>query len=117
MKEIRDLQAYLDTLDGVDKTVSFADYMMLINYAANHYQPRPYGLPEEPFEVRMLANSYKTMLGQDMFDRFISPDLSKTSSLLRTHLSSSRDLLGTKETIMAGLRDRFPSDFDLQVTG
>ncbi len=91
LKEIRDLQAYLDTLDGVDKTISFADYMMLINYATNHYQPKSYGLPEEPFEVRMLVNSYKTMLGQDMFDRFMTPDLSKTNILLRTHISSSRD--------------------------
>jgi predicted RND superfamily exporter protein len=117
LEEIRGLQAYLGTLDGVDKTISFADYMMLINYATNHYHPESYGLPEESFEVRMLVNNYKTMLGQDMFDRFMTPDLSKTNILLRTHLSSSRDLLRTKEMIMAHLRDNFPSDFDVQVTG
>ena len=117
LKKIRELQAYLDTLDGVDKTISFADYIMLINYATNHYQPESYGLPEEPFEVRILVNSYKTMLGQDMFDRFMTPDLSKTNILLRTHISSSKDLLRTKEKIMAYLRDHFPNDFDVQVTG
>jgi hypothetical protein len=91
--------------------------MMLINYATNHYQSKSYGLPEEPFEVRMLVNSYKAMLGQDMFDRFMTPNLSKTNILLRTHISSSRDLLRTKEMILAHLRDRFPGDFDVQVTG
>lgn len=117
LKEIRDLQAFLGTLDGVDKTISFADYMMLINYATHRYQPDAYELPAEPFEVRMLANSYKTMLGQDMFDRFMTPDLSKTNILLRTHLSSSSDLLRTREQIMDHLRDRFPTDIDVQVTG
>jgi len=117
LEEIRDLQVYLDTLDGVDKTISFSDYMMLINYATHRYQPQFYGLPEEPFEVRMLVNSYKTMLGQDMFNRFMSPDLSKTNILLRTHLSSSKDLLETKEKIMGHLRDHFPNEFDVQVTG
>ncbi|MCP4146324.1 MAG: MMPL family transporter, partial [bacterium] len=48
------LQQYLETLPGVDKTISFADYMRLVNYASNQFQAEYYALPDEDFEVRML---------------------------------------------------------------
>ncbi|MCK5318093.1 MAG: MMPL family transporter, partial [Anaerolineales bacterium] len=61
--EIASLQEFLETLPGVDKTVSFAEYMKLVNYASNQFDPKYYTLPEEGFEVRMLMNSYRIMLG------------------------------------------------------
>jgi predicted RND superfamily exporter protein len=84
LNEIVRVQDFLNTLQGVDKTISFADYLKLVNYATNQYEQKYYAMPEEPFEVRMLMNSYKTMLGQDTFERFMAQDLSKVNILLRT---------------------------------
>ncbi len=111
------LQHFLDPLAGVDKTVSFADYLKLVNYASNQYNPEFYALPREGFELRTLMNSYKTLLGQDMFDRFMSADLSKTNILLRTHISSSRDFLRIKDKIEGHLQKNAPEDLGFQVTG
>jgi len=111
------LQHFLDSLAGVDKTVSFADYLKLVNYASNQYNPEFYTLPREGFELRTLMNSYKTLLGQDMFDRFMSADLSKTNILLRTHISSSRDFLLIKDKIQGHLQKNSPEDLGFQVTG
>lgn len=111
------LQRFLSSLNGVDKTISFTDYLKLINYATNQYKADFYTLPEEPFEVRMLVNSFKTMLGQDMLARFMNGDFSRTNIVLRTHLSSSRDFLATQTRIEEHLRKHFPGKFSFQVTG
>jgi diguanylate cyclase (GGDEF)-like protein len=115
--DIAKLQGYLETLPGVDKTVSFADYLKLVNYASNQFDSKYYILPEEDFEVRMLMNSYKIMLGEDMFSRFMSPEFSKANILLFTHISSSRDFLKTRDRILAHAKDNFSKDLKWDVTG
>jgi preprotein translocase subunit SecF len=111
------LQRYLETLPGVDKTVSFADYLKLVNYATNRYDPAYYELPEKGFEVRMLINSYATMLGEDMLTRFMNPTYSKANLLLLTHISSSRDFLTIKDDILNHVKVEFPEVADWEVTG
>ncbi|MGD2272281.1 MAG: efflux RND transporter permease subunit, partial [Desulfobacterales bacterium] len=111
------LQDYLETLPGIDKTVSFADYLMLVNYALNRFEPEFYALPEEGFEVRMLINNYTTMLGEDMLNRFMSPDFSKANILLLTHISSSRNFLQTRDKILTFVKQHFPKDLAWNVTG
>ena len=84
-------QDFLSKLPGVDKTISFCDYLKLVNYATNEYQDELYALPEEGFEVRVLINSFKTMLGLDMLGRFMNENFSEANIVLRTHISSSKD--------------------------
>ncbi len=115
--DISRIQKYLETLPGIDKTISFADYMMLVNYALNRFEPKYYTLPEEAFEVRMLINNYTTLLGQDMLDRFMSADFSKANILLLTHISSSRDILQTRDKILAFVKQHFSNDLEWDVTG
>ncbi len=115
--KISRLQGFLDTLSGIDKTISFADYLKLVNYSCNQNQKRFYTLPEETFEVRMLINKYKSMLGEDMLRQFITKDFSKANIHLRTHLSNSSDILRAKEIILKYLQQNFSKDFDFDVTG
>lgn len=110
-------QAFLESLSKVDKSVSFADYLMLVNYATNRYEAKYYQLPEESFEVRMLINNYKMILGQDMLNAFMSSDFSKANILLLTHLSSSREFFDIREKIRAHAKTAFPSHLSVQVTG
>jgi uncharacterized protein len=117
LKKIARLQKFLDSLDGVDKTVSFIDYLKLVNYATNQHKEEFYALPEEPFEIRMLVNNYKTMLGNDMLKRFVNEDSSKLNILLRTHISSSVDFLAAQRSIEKHLRENLPEGFSFQVTG
>lgn len=114
---IAKFQTFLDTLPGVDKTVSFADYMKLVNFAGNRFEPEYYTLPQEGFEARMLINDYRILLGQDMLDRFMSGDLSKANILMLTHISSSRDFLAIRERILGFAKANFPKNFRWDVTG
>ena len=115
--KIDKMQKYIDTLPGVDKTISFADYLKLVNYASNQFKPEYYRLPEETWELRMLINSYKMMLGQDMLDRFMTPDFSQANILLLTHISSSREFLKAKKNILLYAENAFSKGVRWDVTG
>jgi len=115
--DIARIQQFMDNLPGIDKTISFADYMQLVNYASNRFEAEFYRLPKESWEVRMLINSYKTMLGDDMLNRFMSPDFSKANIMLLTHISSSRQFLKTREKILAYAASAFSERFEVEVTG
>ncbi len=111
------VQEALETVPGVDKAISFADYLKLVNYVTHRFDPAGYRLPKEGYELRMLMNSYKSLLGQDLFERFMSPDLSRTTILLRTHLASSRDFLAAREEIRDRLKSAGLADLGGQATG
>ena len=111
------LQNFLEKLPGVDKTISFADYLKLVNYALNKFEHKHYVLPQEGFEVRMAINNYTTMLGEDMLKRFMNPDFSKTNILLLTHVSSSRDFLEIRDKINEHVKTNFSKDLKWDVTG
>ncbi len=117
IKEIERLQAYLETVPGIDKTISFADYLKLVNYYLNAFDPEYYALPGEGFEARMLINNYRSILKENMFNRFMNPELSKTNILLLTHISSSKTFLETKNTIIDHVTENFSNTFHWDVTG
>jgi predicted RND superfamily exporter protein/two-component sensor histidine kinase len=114
---INSFQDFLETLPKVDKTVSFADYVMLVNYVLNHYDPEHYSLPQEAFEVRMAINNYKVMLGEDLFSGFMTPQLDKANVLLLTHMSSSREFLKVRDNILNYAQHYFPETLNCEVTG
>ena len=117
LADIARLQQFLEKLPGVDKTISFADYLKLVNYALNRFEPQYYALPQEGFEVRMLINNYTTMLGEDMLTSFMSSDFSKANVLLLTHISSSKAFLQIRDEILAHVKHNFSKDLAWDVTG
>jgi hydrophobe/amphiphile efflux-3 (HAE3) family protein len=117
LADIDRFQDFLATLPGVDKTLSFADYLKLVNYVLNRFEPQHYRLPEEGFEVRMLFNNFATILGQDMLTRFMTPDFSKTNILMLTHISSSQKFLQIRDKTLAFVKQHFSKDLAWEVTG
>ncbi len=111
------LQRFLETLPGVDKTLSFADYVRLVNYAMEGFDPAAYRLPEEGWELRTVINNFKTLLGDDMLARFMSPDFSRANLLMLTHIASSGGILETRKRILAHVHEHFPEELDWEVTG
>jgi uncharacterized protein len=111
------LQQFLETLPGVDKTISYADYLKLVNYASNRFEPASYRLPEAAWETRMLVNKFKMMLGEDLLNRFMSPDFRQANILMLTHMSSSRDFLRTRDQIQAHVKTEFDPQLKWAVTG
>jgi predicted RND superfamily exporter protein len=114
---IAELQAYLDGLPGVDKTISLADYLKLVNYAVNTFDPAFYRLPEDSYDLRMLMNNFKILLGNDLLQRFMTADYSRVNILILTHIASSRDFLHTRDQILTHAKTLFDADVQVDVTG
>ena len=117
LESLEKLQRFFETLPNVDKTLSFADYLKLVNYAVSKYEPDKYALPQDKFEIGMLINNFKTMLGRDMLARFMSQDFSEANIVLLTHLSSSRDFIETRNRILDYVRKNFSKDLSWDITG
>ncbi len=114
---IDQLAQYAETLPGVDKAIAFTSYLKLVNYASNRFEPEYYRLPEESYELRMLINSYRSMLGADMLNAFMDEGFARTNILLLTHISNSRDFLELRRKITSYSADGFPAELKWDVTG
>ncbi|MGD9189961.1 MAG: MMPL family transporter [Desulfobacteraceae bacterium] len=115
--ELVRLQTFLMSLDDVDKTISFADYLMLVNYTYNRFDPAHYVLPEDPYEMRMLINNFKILLGNDLLRTFMSSDMRQANILMLTHIASSRQFLETKQAILDHVSVDLDSEAIWEVTG
>ena len=99
LKELTAHQQFLETLPGVDKTLAFTDYLKLVSYVRNQFNPIHYALPEADYEVRMLVNDFKSLLGRDILRRYMSDDFTTANITMLTHLSSASGFLNTQEKI------------------
>ena len=115
--ELDRLQTFLLSLEGVDKTISFADYLKLVNYSYNRFDPAYYALPEDPYEMRMLVNNFKVLLGNDLLKTFMSTDMRQANILMLTHIASSRQFLKTKKMILEHVLLDHDRAISWQVTG
>lgn len=115
--ELARFQTFLMSLEGVDKTISFADYLKLVNYSYNRFDPAYYTLPEDPYEMRMLVNNFKVLLGNDLLKAFMSPDMRQANILMLTHIASSRQFLKTKAAIVDHVAAKLDPDLVWDVTG
>jgi hypothetical protein len=117
ISEIKRFQEYLETLHGVDKTISFADYVMLVHYALNKYNSKYYVIPQEDYETRIAINNYKGLLGEDMYSPFMTAELNKANILVMTHISSSKELLKIRDQILLHAQQNLPEHLSVEVTG
>jgi predicted RND superfamily exporter protein len=115
--ELDRLQTYLRSLDGVDKTISFADYLKLVNYSYNRFDPAHYTLPQDPYEMRLLVNNFKVLLGNDFLKTFMSPDMRQANILMLTHIASSKQFLETKTVLLEHVSQNLDRALSWQVTG
>ncbi len=116
LRNVSEFQDFLLTVDGVDKAVSVIDYIRMMHYSTQDYEPEEYRLPDDQAMVPHLINSYWLMLGKDMSTRFLNTDLSRANIVLMTHISSSHDWLVAERTIREQWRNRFAEDFDMTPT-
>jgi diguanylate cyclase (GGDEF)-like protein len=113
--KLLELQDYLESIPGIDKTLSFANYVQLIYYSINNYIPTFYALPQDPAELGNILNLYKMFLGPDMSRRFMNEDRSKAAILMMMHISSGYEWLETEAQILEWSRQFYGDTATVQM--
>ena len=132
LRRIKDLQTYIDSLPGVDKTVSFVDYCELLDRGAQSgggdIMVGPGGEimtappPENPTtfwqEPSQLRAVMQLVAGSPTSFRSVaSPDFARSNILVRTTLSGSREIFDLAARISTYAREHFPPDLKVRPTG
>src|SRR3989441_4882602 len=127
---IKNLQLYIDSLPGVEKTISFVDYCEMLDRGIQE-------IPLEPLEGELLEPpqpEVKTTFWANpaqlkgvmrlVFLNALSvasvvnhPNYSRTVILVRTSLSRSRDIAALVDQIEAFARGHFPPELSVHPTG
>ena len=134
LRRLRTLQEAIDALPGVDKTVSFVDYCLLIDRGVQEgggsLEVSPEGELVEPTaqasgkKTTFLENPEQLKGVMQLFAGrpkslalVVNPEFSRTNILVRTSLSRSNDLAATVEKIQALAAEILPPELKAHPTG
>ena len=118
LRRIKDLQLYLDSLPGVDKTTSFVDFVEAVDNALQSLPPEE-GADAPPPPAKkttfwdnpaQLPDALQMIfLNSNMVSGFVNhPSYSRANILVRTSLSRPSEIADLVEKIQAFAREHFP---------
>jgi hydrophobe/amphiphile efflux-3 (HAE3) family protein len=127
LKRIKELQGYIDSLPGIEKTISFVDYCEILDRGIQAMPPLE-EVPQasEPKEQTTFWEDPSQLDGvlQLLFlsSKTISsvvnhPSYSRTNIIVRTSLVRASDVTATTEKILAFAAETFPPELTVRVTG
>lgn len=127
---IKNLQLYIDSLPGVEKTISFVDYCELLDHGIQEIPLEP---PEGEFVEPLLPEVKTTFwanpdqlkgvmrlvfLNADSVASVVNhPNYTRTVILVRTSLSRSSDIASLVERIETFAQGHFPPELRVHPTG
>jgi len=134
LRRIRTLQEAIDALPGVDKTVSFVDYCLLIDRGVQEgggsIEVSPDGEVVEPStqpsgpkttfldNPEQLKGVMQLLTGRPKsFALVVNKEFSRTNILVRTSLSRSNDIAATTEKIRTLAAEILPPELKARPTG
>ncbi len=127
LRRIRDLQRYVDSLPGIEKTISFVDYCEILDRGIQAIPP----LEEMPVDSRSQEKTTfwenPSQLDGVMQLVFLNsksiasvvnhPSYSRTNIIVRTSLIRASDVTATADKIQAFAAKTFPPELTVRVTG
>jgi hypothetical protein len=116
LKRLVELQRFVETLPGVDRTISIADMVKLTNRLLRSGEPRDEVIPPDQTSLDEIF-SHLTASGDETPIRFISDDGSQAQVMVRSHLFGSNEMDETLRRITAWGQARLPSGFTAYPTG
>ena len=113
LRVIEDIQTHAETLAGVDRTMSFVDFLKDMNRAFHEEDPAMHVLPES----RGMVSQYLLLYDSDDIEDFITPNYDHGRILLRLseHGSAAQTLI--IEDLRAFIAGMEVGGLDIRITG
>ncbi len=124
---IKNFQLYIDSLPGVEKTISFVDYCEMLDRGLQEIPSEEKRLSHASLEEQKTFWENPAQLTEVMQLVYLNannitgvvnhPDYSRTNILVRTTLSRASDVAATVEKIQLFARKTFPPELTVHPTG
>jgi uncharacterized protein len=118
LRRIKDLQLYMDSLPGVDKTISFVDFVEVVDNALQSLPPEEgTDAPPPPAKKTTIWDNPAQLpdalqmifLAPNMFTGFVNhPTYTRSNILVRTSLSRPSEIIDLVAKIQAFAKEHFP---------
>jgi len=105
------LHDYLNQNHG--KAVGMVDLIRKTHQEMNDGDPNAYAIPQN----NNLLAQYNLMMDADSLARFVNHDFSKTSILVRSRATGTKETMEVYEDIHRYIRENLPQNFSYHVTG
>jgi hypothetical protein len=127
LRRIKELQSYIDSLPGIEKTISFVDYCEILDRGIQAIPPLEEtpgdAQPEE--ETTFWENPSQldgvmqlVFLNSKAISSVVNhPSYSRTNIIVRTSLIRATDVAATVEKIQAFAEKTFPPELEVHATG
>lgn len=113
LRHIAELQEYIKSLHRFDKTISLADYIMIMNREMYGGNPAYKTIPHS----RELIAQYLLTMERDQIDQYVDFDYSTANILVRHNVASSWELSRLLKKIQHYCKQNFPEDLKVNFTG
>lgn len=110
MEGIRDLQAYVNTLPGVDKSISIVDFLEQLRHVLD---PEAEPFPKTQAEIEQLL----ILVSPEDIRSMLNADASRANLLVRTTLSGSEEVKDFVQKVSAFGEERFARGVLVKPTG
>ncbi len=111
------IQEYMESLPGVDKTVSIVGHLKRLHSALNYDHPDSLIVPADAGIIEEELLLFSITHDPAAIERYVNGDFSKITVFARTSLIGSSEVLGTVEDIERFARKELPAGYDARSTG
>jgi len=108
LKRIEELQTWAETeVEGIDSTVSMADFIKLLSQAFHENDPAYYKIPDSATELSQMLFLFSSSSDPEMFAPYITSDYMAANILIRSRLVGSTETNQAIAKIEAKAKDLF----------
>ena len=108
LKRIEELQRWAETeVEGIDSTVSMADFVKLLSQAFHGNDPAFYKIPDSPAELSQMLFLFASSSDPNMFAPYITSDYMTANILIRSRLVGSTETNHAISKIEAKAKELF----------
>ena len=113
LSQVAALQQFMAQKGWFDKTESLADRVALIHREMNNGDKKFFGIPADS----NLVSQYLLFFQRDEISRFVSPDFSEVSIMVRHNVSSSYEIANILEELQKYMKKNINPNFKFEFTG
>ncbi|MCX5907724.1 MAG: MMPL family transporter, partial [Deltaproteobacteria bacterium] len=113
LSQVAALQQFIAQKGWADKTESLADRVALIHREMNNGDKKFFGIPADS----NLVSQYLLFFQRDEISRFVSPDFSEVSIMVRHNVSSSYEITAILEELQKYMKKNVNPNFKYEFTG